>query len=353
MADNVLDRAGEAALYQALRRLWHPVMWADELGDRPVATLLLDEPLAIVRLDGEVRAFRDLCVHRGTALSLGWVENGSSLVCAYHGWTYDPDGVCTRIPASHGTNIPNKARITPYRAAEHAGLIWVCLDDREPAMPLPAFPEWADDAYRKIKIPSYDWHCSAARRVENFVDFSHFAWVHEGILGDRSKPEIPDHDVVRDATTLVFELGIEETASPLKGDADEADRIQRTPSRYTISMPFSVHLDQPLPDDRHFVLFVASCPLSAKETRNFAWNARNYELEASEDQGFVDFQQVILDQDRVVVESQRPEELPIDLSEELHIKGVDRVSIDYRRWLGEIATAEAPRLPAYFRAGDR
>jgi vanillate O-demethylase monooxygenase subunit len=42
----------------------------------------------------------------------------------------------------------------------------------------------------------------------------------------------------------------------------------------------------------------------------------------------------------VVVESQRPEELPIDLSEELHIKGVDRVSIDYRRWLGEIAAGE-------------
>jgi vanillate O-demethylase monooxygenase subunit len=39
----------------------------------------------------------------------------------------------------------------------------------------------------------------------------------------------------------------------------------------------------------------------------------------------------------VVVESQRPEELPIDLTQELHIRGVDRVSIDYRRWLGEIA----------------
>ena len=38
-----------------------------------------------------------------------------------------------------------------------------------------------------------------------------------------------------------------------------------------------------------------------------------------------------------MVESQRPEELPIDLTQELHIRGVDRVSIDYRRWLGEIA----------------
>jgi vanillate O-demethylase monooxygenase subunit len=340
MPDNSLDRAGEAALYGALRHFWHPVLWADELGDRPVAARLLDEPIVLVRLGGEVKAFKDLCVHRGTALSLGWVD-GDHLVCAYHGWTYGPDGVCIRIPASHGTNIPGKARITPFAAVEHAGLIWVCLDTDSPALPLPDFPEWLDETYRKIKIPQYDWHCSAARRVENFVDFSHFAWVHEGILGDRSRPEIPAHDVIRTDSTLWFRLGIEEPANDLKGDSGETERIQREPSHYTVSMPFTVRLDQPLEGGRHFVLFVASCPLSAKETRNFTWNACNYDLDPDRDQGFIDFQQVILEQDRVVVESQRPEELPIDLSEELHIKGVDRVSIDYRRWLGEIAAAEA------------
>ena len=340
MADNVLDAAGEARLYRSLRRFWHPVCWADELGEKPLAARLLDEPLVLVRLEGGVRASLDLCVHRGTALSLGWVEDGC-LVCPYHGWTYDDAGVCRRIPASHGTNIPAKARIQPFAAAEHAGLIWVCLE--EPAMPLPDFPEWGDDAYRLIKIPQYDWHCSAARRVENFVDFSHFAWVHEGILGDRSRPEIPDHDVYRTDTTLWFRLGIVEPSNDLKGDTGATETIQREPSHYTITMPFTVRLDQPLEDDRHFVLFVASCPLSAKETRNFTWNARNYELDPARDRGFVDFQQVILEQDRVVVESQRPEELPIDLSEELHIKGVDRVSIDYRRWLGEIANGEPAR----------
>jgi methylxanthine N1-demethylase len=340
MTDNVLDQAGEARLYRALRRFWHPVCWADELGEKPIAARLLDEPLVLARLEGGVRAFRDLCVHRGTALSLGWVEDGC-LVCPYHGWTYDDAGVCRRIPASHGTNIPAKARIQPFAAVEHAGLIWVCLE--EPAMPLPDFPEWGDDAYRLIRIPQYDWHCSAARRVENFVDFSHFAWVHEGILGDRSRPEIPDHDVYRTDATLWFRLGIVEPSNDLKGDTGATETIQREPSHYTITMPFTVRLDQPLEDDRHFVLFVASCPLSAKETRNFTWNARNYELDPARDQGFVDFQQVILEQDRVVVESQRPEELPIDLSEELHIKGVDRVSIDYRRWLGEIANGEQAR----------
>ena len=349
MVENVLDRAGEARLYGALRRFWHPVLWADELADRPVAARLLDEPLVLVRLRDGVRAFRDLCVHRGTALSLGWVDDGC-LVCPYHGWTYDAAGVCTRIPSSHGTNIPAKARIQRYAAVEHAGLIWVCLEAGDPAvpvpsLPLPDFPEWGDDAYRLIKIPQYDWRCSAARRVENFVDFSHFAWVHEGILGDRSNPDIPDHDVVRTETTLWFRLGIEEPATDLKGDPAASDggaKVQREPSHYTLSMPFTVRLDQPLPDDHHFVLFVASCPLSATETRNFTWNARNYDLEPDRDQAFIDFQQLILEQDRVVVESQRPEELPIDLSEELHIKGVDRVSIDYRRWLGEIAASAEP-----------
>jgi vanillate O-demethylase monooxygenase subunit len=38
-----------------------------------------------------------------------------------------------------------------------------------------------------------------------------------------------------------------------------------------------------------------------------------------------------------VVESQRPEDLPEDLSEELHLKGVDTLSMTYRRWLKELA----------------
>jgi hypothetical protein len=38
-----------------------------------------------------------------------------------------------------------------------------------------------------------------------------------------------------------------------------------------------------------------------------------------------------------VVEGQRPEELPIDLTAELHIRDADRVSIEYRKWLYELA----------------
>ncbi|MQA01840.1 MAG: hypothetical protein GEV07_03620 [Streptosporangiales bacterium] len=220
-------------------------------------------------------------------------------------------------------------------------MIWVCLDD-EPALPLPEFPEADDETYRLVKIPTYDWHCSAARRVENFVDFSHFPFVHEGILGSPDRPEIPDHEVVRDGWTLRFALGLEEPANPVKGDPADAVTIQRDPTSYVLTAPFSVYLNQALPDGRHFVLFVASCPVGRKETRSFSMCARNYDLDPANDAEYVSFQEVVLEQDRVVVESQRPEELPIDLSAELHIRGVDRVSIDYRRLLGEIAAGAIP-----------
>ena len=51
----------------------------------------------------------------------------------------------------------------------------------------------------------------------------------------------------------------------------------------------------------------------------------------------------VIGQDLRFVESQRPEELPVDLSAELQIAGVDRVAIEYRRWLREIAKgSESP-----------
>ena len=118
-------------------------LWADELVDRPVAARLLDEPLVLVRLDGEVRAFKDLCVHRGTALSLGWVEDGC-LVCPYHGWTYDPDGVCTRIPVEPRDEHPAQGADHAVRRRRarrpHLGLPAATDGQREPAMPLPDVP---------------------------------------------------------------------------------------------------------------------------------------------------------------------------------------------------------------------
>ena len=94
------------------------------------------------------------------------------------------------------------------------------------------------------------------------------------------------------------------------------------------------------PEGNRFVLFVAVAPLSARSCRSFTWNARTYKTELEADAELAAFQAVILDQDRSIAESQRPEALPVDLSAELHIASPDRASIAYRRRLAELAGAD-------------
>ena len=335
---NEMDVAGEARLYRAMRWFWHPVMYASELTDSPRGAVLLEEPVVLARLAGEVRCFADLCAHRGTALSLGWVEGGE-LRCAYHGWAYGPDGVCTKIPARFGDNIPRRARLKPYRVAEASGLIWVCLE--EPRFPLPEFPQGADASYRIVELPPYEWQTSAARRIENYVDFAHFAWVHDGVLGDRDHPEVPDHDVRREGGELRF--GYDDYVEP--GDIDKNEGLSSgrdetvvTQLRYRLSVPNTVLLEQTLPGGT-YVLFFSVSPLGPKLVRNFTFMARDYQLSDPEegDNRMLEFNELVIGQDRPIVGSQRPQELPVDLSAELHIRGADRVSLEYRKWLVELS----------------
>ena len=78
---------------------WHPVAYVSELPEgNPFGTSLLDEPIVIWRSsDRTTHAMKDLCIHRGTALSLGWIDN-DNIVCPYHGWQYNGDGACVHMP---------------------------------------------------------------------------------------------------------------------------------------------------------------------------------------------------------------------------------------------------------------
>ena len=70
--------------WDVLSRSWFPVARADEVKDRPAKARLLDVDLVVYRSGQVARVARNLCFHRGTALSLGWIE-GDVIVCPYHG----------------------------------------------------------------------------------------------------------------------------------------------------------------------------------------------------------------------------------------------------------------------------
>ena len=171
---------------------WHVVAYAPDLKEgQPKSVRLLGEDLVLWRSEGQVHAWRDLCVHRGTRLSLGQVKDGT-LICPYHGWTYNGEGRCVRIPAHPDQTPPAKARATVYQARERYDWIWVSPGD--PAHDVPAFAEWNDPSFRKVHCGPYPFKASGPRAIENLLDVTHFPFVHAGLLGDPQYPEINDYE---------------------------------------------------------------------------------------------------------------------------------------------------------------
>ncbi len=122
-----LDR--EVAL---LRRLPIPFCPSAAVADAgaSVARDAAGVPIAVVRgHDGVVRAFRNACRHRGTAL----ISDGGcsrSLVCPYHGWVYRLDGALRHVPDEHGFPGLDKSTLglVEVHAAERGGVVFVSQD---------------------------------------------------------------------------------------------------------------------------------------------------------------------------------------------------------------------------------
>jgi vanillate O-demethylase monooxygenase subunit len=314
----------------AQRACWHPVAFAADLADRPVPADLLGEPLVLWRgRDGSPRAMSDLCVHRGTALSLGRVS-GDELVCAYHGWRYRADGRCVAIPqlADPG-RVPARARVPAFRASERYGLVWVAL--AEPRWPLPEVPELEDGAWTVVPAGPYRWRCDAARQVENFTDLGHFPWVHPGLLGDPDRPVVPRHEVRTEGHVLHYSIVRPEAPNtgefPVFGNAQAGPPVRH--SRYELHLPYTIVLRLGWGGERGMVYFFASQPVAADRCAGYVMIGRNYNLEQPA-QVIKDFEDTIFGQDQVVVESQRPERVPFDLAAELHLK-FDAVAVAYRK----------------------
>ena len=321
-----MDRDIKTVSMTALRDFWHPVAYVDEVTTEPRATTLLGEPIVLYRTaSGEIAALHDLCIHRGTPLHLGWVD-GERLVCAYHGWTYATDGRCVRIPSvSDDRGIPAKARVEAYRVTERYGLVWVCLG--EPRAEIADFPEYDDPTYRTFVTETEEWAASAPRLIENFVDTAHFAWVHPGLLGQRDKPLVPPITVTEGSGRIQVSLDMEVDNAVHKGSVsviwDE------------LTLPFTVRQVRTDPDGGHHIVFLAVSPTTGKSLRRFVYKLRDYDLDAP-DERFIEKSAIVAAQDRAIVEEQRPEELPVDLSEEMHVRGPDDPAVVFRRAMGAI-----------------
>ena len=312
-----------------LAQRWFPVARCVDVGDQPLAVVLLDLALVVFRAGGAIRVGRDLCPHRGVPLSMGWVE-GEEIVCAYHGLRYGPDGRCRKIPAEPDTVPPPQFQVTMFPVVERYGLVWTCLDPGDRAPVLPAFPLWDDPAFQQILPPLVDIAGSAARQVEGFVDVAHFAWIHHKAFADRENAVVPSY------TTQLTDYGlrteywsdISNYPKAVQHLAPPGFRWLRT---FEIYPPFAASLVVDFPgQDRLGILNLAS-PVSARRTRLFVPIVRNFDTTGPLEAVYA-FNAQIFAEDQAIVERQRPEELPLDTGAEAHF-AADRTSLGYRRLL--------------------
>jgi phenylpropionate dioxygenase-like ring-hydroxylating dioxygenase large terminal subunit len=289
---------------------------------RPAAARLLGRDVVLWRSENGLHAWQDLCIHRGAKLSLGSVRD-NCLVCPYHAWEYDAGGRCVRMPSHPAQVPPAKAHALALRALEQYGLIWLSLGHPNQGPPL--FVEAHDGAYRKMLAGPYAFHAQGPRIVENFLDVAHLPIVHAGLLGDAAHAQMADYEVGTNSDGIVArDIRI------WQPDPDGAGRSAEVSYTYRVYRPLiaSFHKTQ---EQQVMLMALFVTPLDQHHSVSWVLIAMNYAHEIPEEQ-IVAYQDKITAQDKPVVESQRPELLPLDLQEELHLRS-DKTAIAYRRWL--------------------
>jgi vanillate O-demethylase monooxygenase subunit len=317
----------------AALRFWHPVARSRDLdGGSVVPVVLLGRRLALWRAhDGSLGLVDDLCAHRGTRLSKGIVADGC-IQCPYHAWRFDLSGRCQLIPQLPHDRIPTRADVNAHRTLERDGLVWACLvDAAHEARGVPRLVPEAENQHTYAGEPM-EWRCQATRQIENFVDLAHFSVLHVDAFGNPDELGVEPYEVRRSSDGAALTFYTEYPAlNPLEAPGPDGRRpVHPTPFDYRVELPFASTLVSAI-DGHPYVLAVAARPVSATETVVY-W-VFSIDAALGLDDGIIEaMERAVFEVDRGVVETQRPEALPLDLTAELHLP-FDRFAVAYRRAL--------------------
>jgi phenylpropionate dioxygenase-like ring-hydroxylating dioxygenase large terminal subunit len=176
-------------------RCWQFAGMTDELaepGDYVCANAGV-HPLVVVRgHDHELRAFHNICRHRGAALLAGAGNVQKSISCFYHRWNYALDGTLKHIPQQDEFFCAvNRAEwgLLPAAAATYKGMVFVHPDPQAdrlerwlgafPTHHGPYMPETLMEIVRMRKVMKGNWKVF----IENHMDGYHLAYLHQRSLG--------------------------------------------------------------------------------------------------------------------------------------------------------------------------
>lgn len=173
------------------KRVWHVggrTAQLEEPGDFIVHNFKHESVIMIKQTDGSVRAFYNVCLHRGNRLA--WVESGSvtkALPCAYHGWKWGIDGVLQDVqdPDDFPQGNPcGKLHLKELPCGTWGGFVWYSFDpNAKPLLeyldPIPDLlasrdlDNWVRVVWRTLTVNT-NWKFAS----DNFNESYHLPTVH-------------------------------------------------------------------------------------------------------------------------------------------------------------------------------
>jgi phenylpropionate dioxygenase-like ring-hydroxylating dioxygenase large terminal subunit len=316
---------------QSLKSYWYVVALADDVDSNPISVKLLNEDFVIWRdSNGGLTAAEERCPHRQAPLSHGHLENGC-LVCPYHGWTFSESGKCINIPsAADGVPIPPRAHLNTVEVIEKYGLIWLCSG--KPLNPLFELEEESDPSFRRINTEVQKWNVAATRMVDNFLDITHFPYVHAGTFGagqDTKVPNITLEDLDDDFFGYRYEIlaANPEEAKNTSGSNEESVERSMTSG---FNLPLTVRSTITYKSGLEHIILLLSTPIDDVSSyfTFVIWRNDDFTIPAEE---VISFDRAIGEEDRVMLEK-LDGVMPLDKTALVNVQS-DKASVEWRRQL--------------------
>ena len=157
---------------------WFAACDSTELGSTPIARTICGMPVVLFRSAETVTALLDRCPHRHVPLSLGTMVEGT-LQCAYHGWRFNNEGRCTKVPGL--TTLPSGEAIhcQAFKTMEQDGMVWIALQS---VVGLPPRLRFADDPQHVTIRHQCTLPGPILDAAENALDVPHTRFLHGGLF---------------------------------------------------------------------------------------------------------------------------------------------------------------------------
>ena len=161
-----------------------------EAGDYISTEIGRESVLLVKQQDGAVRAFYNVCRHRGNRLRPSGVSSAESFKCQYHHWEYHLDGSFKRIPDldTFPQGAPECRGLRELSCEVWNGFAWFSLDPE--AMPLleylgPVAEHLAPYHFHKMALKkdvTVEWDCNWKTSVDAFNESYHVQGIHPQLM---------------------------------------------------------------------------------------------------------------------------------------------------------------------------